>query len=218
MIDEMVQVFEDKAGECAGIDVRSGLLAVLAMDWGALLQRAVDRAEYAGHERGWRERGERDVSAHKPHHGVAGDVQGGEWVNDATGVPGSYSPGRESAPQDIDAYYGRMTDPMRVHEVPRMADFVVPDELAVHVPHRHASGRTCSLVECHNLDDRPCLYCGSAPCRVRLVPRMAMEGPEVTPVHDGYQICGHDQTVIWSGANWVHPMDMGVCDRAPAKP
>lgn len=28
--------------------------------------------------------------------------------------------------------------------------------------------------------------------------------------------CGHDQVVFWSGASWVHPMDMGVCDRPPA--
>jgi hypothetical protein len=27
--------------------------------------------------------------------------------------------------------------------------------------------------------------------------------------------CGHDQIVFWSGVSWVHPMDMGVCDRAP---
>lgn len=28
--------------------------------------------------------------------------------------------------------------------------------------------------------------------------------------------CGHDQVVFWSGASWVHPMDMGPCDRPPA--
>lgn len=28
--------------------------------------------------------------------------------------------------------------------------------------------------------------------------------------------CGHDQVVMWSGVRWVHPMDMGVCDRPPA--
>lgn len=27
--------------------------------------------------------------------------------------------------------------------------------------------------------------------------------------------CGHRQTVFWSGASWVHPIDMGTCDRPP---
>lgn len=27
--------------------------------------------------------------------------------------------------------------------------------------------------------------------------------------------CEHGQTVFWSGASWVHPLDMGTCDRPP---
>lgn len=37
------------------------LAAVLAIVERDVLQPAADRAEYAGHERGWRERGERDA-------------------------------------------------------------------------------------------------------------------------------------------------------------
>lgn len=45
---------------------------------------------------------------------------------------------------------------------------VVPDEVAVHVPHRHYPGpdNPCSKIECHAQGGRPCSYCGGAPCRV----------------------------------------------------
>lgn len=31
-------------------------------------------------------------------------------------------------------------------------------------------------------------------------------------------LCGHGQVVMWSGVNWVHPMDMGVCDACDRPP
>lgn len=30
---------------------------------------------------------------------------------------------------------------------------------------------------------------------------------------DSTRTCGHVQVAFWSGASWVHPMDMGRCDR-----
>jgi hypothetical protein len=30
--------------------------------------------------------------------------------------------------------------------------------------------------------------------------------------------CGRAQVVFWGGSAWLHPMDMGVCDRPPKVP
>lgn len=70
--EEMIETFEQAApGAKRSVNTRAGLTAVLAIVERDVLQPAVDRAEYAGHERGWRERGERDetVLAYPPRRG-----------------------------------------------------------------------------------------------------------------------------------------------------
>lgn len=66
-------------------------------------------------------------------------------------------------------------------------------------------GVICSL-SCTDGDTIPDF--GEATCPAEHVDDSSQPGSE--PVK-----CGHDQIVFWSGASWVHPMDMGVCDRAP---
>lgn len=45
------------------------------------------------------------------------------------------------------------------------------------------------------------------------------EGPAENRDHplpvrdDGTRTCGHAQVAFWTGAGWVHPLDMGACDR-----
>lgn len=48
---------------------------------------------------------------------------------------------------------------------------VVPDEVAMHVPHRHYPGPDdpCFRVDCHAQGGRPCRYCGGDLCRVYTV-------------------------------------------------
>lgn len=48
---------------------------------------------------------------------------------------------------------------------------VVPDQVAMHVPHQHYPGPDgpCFRVDCHAQGGRPCRYCGGGLCRVYTV-------------------------------------------------
>lgn len=57
---------------------------------------------------------------------------------------------------------------------------------------------------------------GTCPAEHAEVWRVRSQGGTPVLATDHPEKCGHGQVVFWSGAGWVHPMDMGVCDRPPA--
>lgn len=67
---------------------------------------------------------------------------------------------------------------------------VVPDDVAVHVPHRHgeAPDDPCHRVQCHAQGGLLCTFCGGQPCRVYTInPHYG-----VAEVRSGVDHTGHD--------------------------
>lgn len=70
---------------------------------------------------------------------------------------------------------------------------------------------------CSPLADFYCTPAGDHCCEACLVGGLPVKSYVLVGAPDSpdERICGHDQVVFWSGANWLHPLDMGVCGNPP---